>query len=216
MKRYLSVWLPDWPLTRFSRAQRARPDAYPPDPAAPFALVEKTAHGLRIAVANAAACAQGVSIDLRFTDAKARAGALIHADIDRAADAAALKALADWMIRFAPLVAVDGTDGVMLEVTGCAHLFGGEANMLAQISEQLQRNALPARLGLAGTQGAAWAVARYQAGTCLDAGDERAGLAALPVAGLRLSGDALTLLRRFGLTHIGQLYEIDRKALARR
>lgn len=203
-------------MTRFNRAKQARSGAHLPEPDAPFVLVEKTAHGLRIAAVNDAACQQGVMAGLRFTDAKTRAPRLTYAEIDRAGDRSALEALADWMIRFAPLVALDGDDGVMLEITGCAHLYGGEEKMLGQISEQLKRNGLPALLGIASTQGAAWAIARHQAGTCLADGNQRAGLAALPVAGLRLSSQALTLLRRFGLSQIGQLYEIDRKALARR
>ena len=206
------MWLPEWPLTRFSRARQDKGGLT----SCPFVLVEKTAHGLRVAAANQAACALGVSAGLRFTDAKARAPQLSYAEIDRAADAAMLEALADWMIRFAPLVALEGADGLMLEVTGCAHLYGGEEAMLGQISEHLVGNGFQAALALAGTQGAAWALARHQAGTCLASGQERAGLAALPVAALRLSDEALTLLRRFGLTHIGQLYGIDRKALARR
>ena len=209
------MWLPDWPLTRFSRAKRDKA-ASAELTCKPFVLVERTAHGLRVAAANQAACKQGVCTGLRFMDAKARAPQLSYAEIDRAADAAMLEALADWMVRFAPLVALEGMDGLMLEVTGCAHLYGGEEAMLAHISDHLARNGFSAALALAGTQGAAWALARHQAGVCLASGQERAGLAALPVAALRLSEEALTLLRRFGLSRIGQLYTIDRKALARR
>ncbi len=186
------------------------------DTGAPFVLVDQTAHGLRLACVNAAARALGLEVGLRFADARARVPELAYAETDHAADMAALEALASWMIRFSPLVALDGADGVMLETTGCAHLYGGEADMLAQISARLAANHIPAQLGLAGTQGAAWALARHQADVCLPDKETRAGLAGLPVAGLRLSDEALVLLRRFGLTRIGQLYGIDRKALARR
>jgi protein ImuB len=209
MKRYLSVWLPDWPLTRLYRAKRAELDL-------PFVLVDKTAHGLRLACVNAAARAQGLEAGLRFADAKARLPDLVYTEMDHRADARALEGLASWMIRFAPLVALDGTDGVMLEVTGCAHLYGGEAEMVAHIGELLAGNHICAQLGVASTQGAAWALARHRAGVCLAHGETRTGLASLPVAGLRLSEEVLVLLRRFGLTQIGQLYGIDRKALARR
>lgn len=155
-------------------------------------------------------------IGLAFTDAKTRAPDLVSEDIDRAADARALAQIAEWLIRFSPLVAIDGADGLMLETTGCDHLYGGETAMMARLSELLERSALPHQLGLASTQGAASALARAAPGTCLEQGSESEGLADLPVSALRLSVDAETLLRRFGLTRIGQLYGIDRKALARR
>ena len=223
MKRYLCVWFPDWPLTRLRRARRgqktgsAHPaSGKPPDPHLPFVLVESGTHGLRVAAANGPARSLGVTEGLAFTDAKARAPELISEDIDRKADARALAALGNWMIRFAPLVALDGEDGLMLETTGCDHLYGGESAMLEMLSGLLEQNAIPHHTGLASTPGAAYALARAAPGTCLRDSDERDGLADLPIAALRLSTDAETLLRRFGLTRIGQLYGIDRQALARR
>ncbi len=173
-------------------------------------------HGLRIAAANKTAQAEGVSAGLRFTDAKARCPSLTSEEIDHSADAAALKALGYWLIRFAPLVAIDGQDGLMLETTGCAHLYGGEADMVAEVSRLLERDHIPHTVGLASTPGAASALARSKPGTILAHGLERVGLSDLPVGSLRLSVDAETLLRRFGLTRIGQLCGIDRGALARR
>ena len=223
MKRYLSLWFPDWPLTRLRRAYRgqktgsSRPvSSKALEARQPFVLVEAGQHGLRIAAVNAAARGYGINDGLRFTDAKARCPDLSSQDIDRAADASALKALGHWLIRIAPLVAIDGLDGLLIETTGCAHLYGGEANMLAEISRLLERDGVPHRLGLASTLGAASALARAKPNTILLRGDEESGLSDLPVAALRLSEEAEMLLRRFGLTRIGQLYGIDRRALARR
>lgn len=223
MKRYLCVWFPDWPLTRLRRSARALKtgSAQPArgkrvEPHLPFVLVESGAHGLRVAFANTPARKLGVTAGLAFTDAKARAPNLAFEDIDRAADAKALRQVADWLVRFSPLVALAGEDALMLETTGCDHLHGGECAMLNKLSALLDRNGLPHRIGLAGTQGAAYAVARAAPGLCLEEGREHDGLAELSVSALRLSGDAETLLRRFGLIRIGQLYGIDRKALARR
>lgn len=223
MKRYLCVWCPDWPLTRLRRARRghrtgsARPTSdKAPDPHQPFVLLENGAKGLRVAAANEPAQQLGVTEGLAFTDARARAPNLVAEDLDPVADAKALAALGDWMIRLSPLVAIDGTDGLILETTGCDHLYGGEHAMMEMLSSLLQRNAIPHQLGLASTPGAASALSRAAPGTCLKEGEEQAGLADLPVAALRLSADAETLLRRFGLTRIGQLYGIDRKALGRR
>jgi len=222
MKRYLSLWLPDWPLTRLRRARRSTLPTRPPTgatparPPRPFALTETGPAGLTIAAATPAARALGVVPGLGLSDARARVPHLATAPIDRAADQAALQALGLWLIRLAPLVALDGPDGLMLDTTGCAHLYGSEAGLMAELSRLLDRDGLPHRLGLAGTQAAAAALARAAPGTGLPVGAEADGLADLPITALRLSGEAETLLRRFGLTRIGQLYDIDRKALARR
>lgn len=223
MKRYLSVWFPDWPLTRLRRARRRsagkpsrRATGEAPEPKKPFVLLESGPHGLRIAAANASAKLLGIGPGTRFTDAKARCPDLTAEDIDREADAKALGRLGTWMIRFSPLVALDGDDGLMIETTGCDHLHGGEHAMMEAVSDMLERNAIPHRLGLASTPGAASALARASPGTVLEDGQETDGLSALPIAALRLSDEAETLLKRFGLRHIGQLYGIDRKALARR
>lgn len=222
MRRVLSVWLTDWPLDRRARmlggreSRSAAPDE-PPSALPPFALTERIATGVRVVAADAAASAFGVAPGLRLADARARAPGLLSEEIDRAADAAALERLARWMTRWSPAVAVDGRDGVLLDVTGCAHLWGGESGLMADVSARLDRLGLRHRLGLAATPGAAWALAHTASGqiTRLE-GDLGTGLGDLPVAGLRLGEEALTLLRRFGLTRIGQLAGIGRAALARR
>ena len=223
MKRYLSVWFPDWALTRLRRAKRRQAGkSHPrhkdeaPEPVYPFVLIEEGAHGVSVAAANPSARKLGVHEGLGLPDARARCPYLKYEAIDRDADRQALKAIGAWMIRGAPLVAIDGSDGLMLETTGCAHLYGGEAGMLETVSALLDRDGLPHQLGLAGTPGAASALAHTRPGSCLAQGGEADGLAELPVTALRLSAEAVGLLKRFGLIRIGQLYGIDRKALARR
>ncbi|QPH56092.1 DNA polymerase Y family protein [Pontivivens ytuae] len=211
------MWFPDWPLDRLRRARRqASPSAKPAETRRPFVLVEPGPKGLLVAASNASARAQGIGAGLRFTDARARLPELAHEEIDREADRAALDRLADWTIRWTPLTALDGEDGLMLETTGCDHLHGGERGMLDRLGAVFGRMGLTHRMGLAATPGAASALARAAPGTILDTGAERAGLAELLTTALRLSGEAETLLRRFGLTRIGQLYGIERTALARR
>lgn len=179
-------------------------------------MIEQGTHGLRVVVGNTAAYNLGVTPGLAFADARARAPHLLHEEIDRASDSYALGKLAAWMIRFAPLVAIDGEDGLMLEVTGCEHLYGGPREMLRAIKSILTREGFAHCLGLASTPVAAKALTRAAPGTILTPGREREGLALLPITALCLSEDAETLLRRFGLRRIGQLYGIDRKSLARR
>lgn len=171
-------------------------------------------------MANQAALSAGIHPGLRFTDARATLPALMAEEIDRAADARALTTLADWMVRFSPLVALDGEDGLILETTGCDHLFGGEPGMARELSARLKASGYSHRLAFAGTRGAAYALAHTVSEeemlAILPSGDEVGALSGLPMHALRLSPETLTLLRRFGLTRIGQLYGIDRTALARR
>ena len=215
MRRFLSIWFPNWPLTRLKRATE-RSASLKSDLDKPFVLVEKDHHGLCIAAANKAARACGIGDGLRFTDAKARAENLVSEEIDRQADHQALVKLAHWMIRIAPTVALDGNDGLVLETTGCERYYGGEPALMEQVTHLLQRNSIPHQMALAGTPGAAHGLARYQPGSCAASGQEKPALKSIPIAGLRLSLRAQTLLRRFGLTRIGQLYDIDRRAMARR
>ncbi|MEL6387122.1 MAG: DNA polymerase Y family protein [Pseudomonadota bacterium] len=187
----------------------------------PFVLHEAGAGGMRVVAANGPARAAGIETGLTLSDASARVPRLASAAIDRAADQAALTQLARWMVRYTPLVALDGLDGLMLETTGCDHLFGGEEAMADAISTPLARAGYAFRIGLADTPVAAAALVRDGrppgVGPAIVAeGQQREGLADLPMAALRLAPDTLTLLRRFGLTRIGQLYGIDRKALSRR
>lgn len=124
-----------------------------------------------------------------------------------------------WATRWTPLSAVDGMDGLRLDITGCARFFGGEGALLSDLVERMAAGGLACRLGAGPTPGAAWALARYGEGrinVCRRDQDVEEVLGNLPVAGLRLTENAERLLRRFGLTRIGQLYNIDRTALARR
>ncbi|MEL7128944.1 MAG: DNA polymerase Y family protein [Pseudomonadota bacterium] len=181
-------------------------------------LTETGARGRVIAAASAPAQAAGILPGLGFADARARLPHLIAEEIDRTSDARALRSLADWMIRYTPLVAIDGLDGLMLETTGCDHLHGGEAAMAACLSAHLTRQGITHRIGLADTAGAAHAAAHGGAETIqiIAPAETQSGLANFPIGCLRLSDDTVQMLRWFGLTRIGQLYGIDRKALERR
>ena len=186
----------------------------------PFILYEKSAHGLVVAATNQVARSYSLQPGLRLADARATLPELTAEELDRESDEQSLRALACWLVRFSPLVALDGNDGLILETTGCDHLFGGEAHMAADLSLRLKAAGYNHHLAFAGTRGAAYALARgkarQDAPTILQSGGEKEGLENLPVDLLRLSDAAITLLRRFGLPRIGQLYQIDRKALARR
>ena len=167
--------------------------------------------GLRPGQALADACAAVPGLDLHEADGDA--------------DRAFLEGIADWCDRYTPLVSLDAPDGLFLDISGCAHLFArrdgkadGEARLAADLVTRLARTGLTARVAVAATPGAAWALARFgETGeTRLAAGGEGRALAGLPVAALRLSGDETALLDRLGLKRIGQLIGQPRAPLAAR
>lgn len=169
--------------------------------------------------ANAIAQRAGIGPGLTLSDARARLPGLTSAETDRAGDRAALTRLAAWTGRYSPITAPwHEEEAILIETTGCDHLFGGESAMLADLSGRLESFGLAHRIGLADTPGAAFALARAapHSPALLAPHALHDGLAELPVASLRLSAEACQLLRRFGLNRIGQLYGIDRRALARR
>lgn len=170
---------------------------------------------------NAAGEAAGLYVGMALTDARAILPALRTRPAEPENDTRALAALADWCTRYTPWVNIDGADGLWLDVTGCAHLFGGEVGLLADIARRLQDIGVSVRLGLADTPGAAWAVARqirsaHVADGIVPPGGARAALAPLPIDGLRLTPETVATLKRLGLARIGQLYDLPRAGLKRR
>ena len=173
---------------------------------------------LAVAAANRAALALGLRPGMPLAHAQAMVPGLEVAEADPAGDTAALADLAAWCLRYAPLTAPDPPDGVWIDLTGCAHLHGGEGATLADIVARLGRAGLAARAAVADTPGAAWAVARHAAApvTVVPPGGQADAIALLPVAALRLTPDTVAGLRRLGLDLVGQLAATPRGPLARR
>jgi protein ImuB len=171
-----------------------------------------------VTAANGPAREEGIWPGLGLADARARCPRLVSAPADPEEDARALLSLARWCVRYAPSFNVDGADGLWIDIAGAAHLFGGEAALLRDLENRLEGFGFTARIGLADTAGAAWALARFSASAPAIAppGGQAGALAPLPVEGLRLDTDAVTLLKRLGLKRIGQLADIPRASLKRR
>jgi protein ImuB len=183
-------------------------------------LAVDAAGGPRIAAANPAALAEGVSAGDLIADARARVGPLQVRPANPAADDAALRKLALWATRYTPTVALfdeaTGADGFFLDITGAAHLFGGEAPLLADLGERLARFGLPAKTAIAETPGAAWALARFAAGRRITMHETAEVLAPLPIEALRLAPETRTTLRRLGFKRVGSLTEAPRAPFAAR
>ena len=210
-KHILSIWLPRLAIERWVKASGAAPDAA-------VALVIEGPHGQLISAVTDSARDGGARVGARLTDARALDPALVAVAADVAGDAALLDRLALWAGRWSPLVEVDGADGLRLDVTGAAHLFGGEGGLCADVEERFARLGLTVRTALAPTAGAAWALARYAQPLAHDTAGAgwRDALAALPVAALRLSLEANHTLNRLGLKTIDALAGVPRRSLARR
>jgi len=216
MPRILSVWSPTWPIATWRRKHRSASPAEASTTSL-FALIAADRGVRRLYALDEAAAGLGLFVGQKATDAMALVPELTTADADPDGDRAALEALVDWCVRFSPAVAIDPPDGLLLDVTGVAHLWGGEAAMLDDLIARLAAASIPARGAVAGSAGAAWALARCGEDRTIAApGEEPALLAPLPVAGLRLEPEVAAQLARLGLTRIGQLEALPRDQLARR
>lgn len=185
-------------------------------PEAPLALVLEAAHGAMIHAVNLAAMAGGARKGMRLTDARALNPALQIQPADLAAEEAQIADMARWARRWSPLVEVDGADGLRLDVSGVAHLFGGERSLIADVRACFERAGFATRMAIAPTPAAAWALARFGEDGTICGRDMAAALAPLPVAALRLSPLASRTLERLGLKTIETLAGIERRSLARR
>ncbi len=151
-------------------------------PEAPLLIVEKAKGALVIAAADPAARRLGLSPGLALAEARARVPDPLVAERDAAADAALVERIADWCDRYTPLVAEDGGQALMLDITGVAHLFGGEAALLEDCLSRLAAFGITARGAIAGAADAARALARAKPGSVVPAGHGAAAVRDLPVA----------------------------------
>lgn len=196
---------------RITSAQRTLPDE-----TVPVVLSTSGRHGPVIYAVNAAAVARGITEGARVVDVQA-----IHPDLhieqaDPQGDAALLERVALWARRWCPWTVAEA-DGILLDVRGAAHLFGGEAQMLHDMHTRFAMQGLRARLALAPTRGAAQMLARFGVqGVMCDPQDVGDALARLPVTALRLSADVVRLLERLGLKTVGALEAVPRVGLMRR
>lgn len=175
--------------------------------------------GLRLAALNAPAAALGLAPGLALADARARHPGLQVVAHEPQADARLLEGFADACERYTPLLALDGRDGLMLDISGCAHLFGGEGALLRDLLARVAGSSHSARAAIAATSEAAAALARCSGRRGLVVPPERdlaALLAPLPLAALRLEAGTLAALERLGFACIGDLADKPRAPLAAR
>ena len=218
-RRYLAIWLRFWAVDRWQRAHA------PADQQGgrPFVLAETVGPRRQVMAADPRAIACGIAPGQGVADAQALLPDLLVLQADPAGDLAALHKLAEWATRFSPLVAPDPNDGLLLDITGCAHLWApgdkGEEKLLADALHRLRSHGFDVTGAIAGTIGAAWAAARFSQskwGTIIPAGAVSGALAGLPVQALRIDAATVDGLLRLGLRKIGDLYPMKRAGLAQR
>jgi protein ImuB len=201
MRRVISLW---FPALAVDRLRRERASCWRDEP---LVLTRESAGRVIVSALNAAAGAAGIFPEMALADARAIVPALATLPADPAGDAALLARIAGWCGRYTPWTAPEGSDGVWLDVTGCAHLFGGEIDLLQDLLSRLAGFGMTARAALADTPGAAWALAHYaDSSRVVPPGGAERALADLPVAALRLSPAAAAGLMRLGLKRVGDLY----------
>jgi protein ImuB len=217
MMRAVSLYLPFWPADRLRR-KLGTGSAAPP-PKKPLVIAGQTGSRRIVVAANPAARALGLTPGLALAEAQARVPGLHVAPADPAADAAALDRLSLWALRrYSPLVAADPPDGLLIDIRGTAHLFGGEAALLGDLLARLKAIDLHASAGLADTIGAAHALARFGRSQAAIAAPSEiaAAITPLPVAALRLDSALALRLQRLGFETIDDLATTPRAPLALR
>ena len=205
-RRLLSIW---FPRLASDTSLRARPIE------GPFALTLRSGNSDHLHCVNLAAMARDLRRGMALADARAICPDLATRSADIAREAMALATLRRWTGRYAPMVGTDGVDGLMADISGVPHLFGGEEELREDLQARMERAGLAAVSAIAGTRGAAHALARHGGGIVAD-GRLAEGIGHLPVTALRVYFETAEALARMGLSRIADLIPLPRAPLARR
>ncbi len=240
MRKALSLYLPMWPvdLVRRRESRRSSQGHNTPRCAAPaervsvssatdvppLLFVTMVANQQRIAACCERALACGVQPGMTLAHARA----LLPVDSARVLDhrperdLAALRSLAEWMTRIAPIVAMDPPDGLLMDLSGCERLYRSDDQMVRQVARACTRLGLRSRVAIAPTAGCAWALARYGPArlSMVRPGPGghrvREALAPLPVQALRIDEATVAALAEVGIEQIGHLLDVARSTLPSR
>lgn len=210
MKRFVSIWFRHLCTDWFALKQ--------PDLHKKCFVLSTPVHGrMVVAAANALAQKNNIVKDMVVADARAVMPDLVVIDempelIDKL-----LKRLAEWCIRFTPFVAVDPPDGLILDASGCSHLWGGDDQYIQAIGRKLNERGYDVRLAMADTPGVAWSIARYgNDKMVVKPGGHKHAILTLPAQCLRVEQEAVERLHRLGLHRVGQFIDMPRASLLRR
>jgi protein ImuB len=209
-KRFVTIWFRHLKTDWHSHRQ-------PELRSIPFVLAIPD-HGRKIITAtNTFAQQQGIEPGMVVADAKAILPSLKVIDDDPTLPEKLLKSIAKFCIRYTDAVTIDLPDGLILDVTGCAHLWGGEKNYISEINTRLTNRGYDVRATIADSIGTAWAIAHYGGSSpIIESGKQMEALLQLPPAALRLEPEVTDRLYKLGLRKISQFIDMPRAALRRR
>jgi protein ImuB len=183
---------------------------------APLVIVAKIDNAMRLMAVDRKAAVLGLAPGMALANARAMVPTLKVMAANEPADEKLLGAIADWCDGFTPFVAIDPPHGLLLDITGASHLFGGEDKMLARIRADLKRQGFAVTGAVAGSAMAARALAHYRDGTIVLPGADSETVAPLPVEALNLDPVTTHAFRRAGLKTIGQVASRRRAELTAR
>jgi protein ImuB len=213
IRRFLSLWLPRLATDRARRLNGV-------DKRAPLAAVAKVNNAERLVCVDAEAVRLGLTIGLSLADARARHPNLVAVESAPMEEARLLERLCDWCSRFTPLAALDCADGLMLDISGVAHLFGGEEALIEDCRDRLAAQGFTVAAGVGGNPLAAWALARFsRVKIAPDPLSDKAFAKLfhdLPLAALGLDDKTVADLARAGLRRIGDIALRPRAPIAAR
>ncbi|CAG5006798.1 Protein ImuB [Dyadobacter sp. CECT 9275] len=210
MKRYVAVWFRQLLTDRVLLRQ-------PELEGKPFVLAAKACGRMVVMAASRDAQKIGIDTGMVLADARALMPELEVLDFDPMMGEKLLTALAEWAIRYSPIVAVDLPDGLMLDVTGCAHLWGSETAYLKDIASRLKASGYHVHTAMADTIGAAWAISRYSRDFPIVApGEQMTALLTLPPHALRLEDPIIEKMHKLGLYQIKSFIYMPASVLRRR
>lgn len=209
-KRFMSIWfrylLTDWKTVR-----------QPSLKGVPLAFTRPDHGRMLVCTQNLEAVNYGVRQDMTAADAKVIAPGLVLFEDKPGHHLKLLRHFAEWLLRYTPLVMLDPPDGLLLDVTGCTHLKGGETEFVKELVGRLKSLGYTVRPGMADTIGCAWAVAHQaETGLIVPAGGQRNALVGLSPASLRITGELPVKLNQLGFYTVGDFIHMPRSVLRRR
>ncbi|WP_240615406.1 Y-family DNA polymerase [Pedobacter paludis] len=206
----MSIWFPSL-LVDWKRIKR------PEFAGIPLVFADKVGNRVVVTASSAEAGALGVYPGMPLADARAILPELEVVENQGHRNMVLLRHLGQWCIRYSPLAGVDGEDGLLLDISGCAHLWGGEKGYLKEIVLRLRGAGYFVRAAISDTIGASWAVARFgKVSPIVASGGELEALSPLPPMALRLEALSSAKLIKLGLSKISLFIHMPRSVLRRR